>query len=113
MKRIRLIAILISAILAAASLYFRSAQITLSVIAGSAIVVGSFELLSLIIGRAMGRENKSPAVFIIAAFFKLTLLGLVLWFVVVHTPIHMLAFLVGLSTIVLSVAISGISNAKS
>lgn len=107
MKQIRIIAVLIAAVMALASLYFRSMQITLSVIAGSAIVITSFELLYLIVSHALGENKKSPVFFVIVALLKFSLLGFVLWFVVVHLPIHTLAFLAGLTTIVAAIVVYG------
>lgn len=108
MKRLRSIAIIIGAVMVLASIYFQSMRITLSVAAGSAIVILSYELLFLVVSRALSGGKRSPAVFVAIALFKLTLLGFVLWFVVVRTPIHALAFLAGLSTIVFAICVYGI-----
>jgi len=110
MKRIRIIAIIIAALMAVVSLYFQSMQITLSVIAGSAIVIASFELLYFIISRAFGKPRKSAAFIVITALLKFVLLGFILWYVVIRVPVHTLAFLVGLSTIVAAIIVDEACN---
>jgi len=112
MKFIRWASIIIAAIMAAASLYYRSAKITFSVIAGAAIVISSFELTNLVISRTLGGSKKSVTAFVIIALLKLTLLGFVLWYLVVKLPVHALAFIVGLTTMVITIGFFGLYNEK-
>lgn len=112
MKFIRWASIIIALVMAVASLYFRSARITLSVIAGAAIVISSFELTNLVISRTLGGSKRSVALFVIIALLKLTLLGFVLWFLVVKMPVHALAFIVGLTTMIITIGFFGLYNEK-
>ncbi len=110
MKEIRLSAFLVAAAMALASLYFRSANITLSVIGGSAIVILSFELLGFVVSRAVGKGKGLSAALVLIAVFKLLLLGTVLWFVVTRLPVNGVALLVGLSTILCAVGVSTVRD---
>ena len=53
-------------------------------------------------------KEKSRVILILAATVKFLLLGVILWLIVVKLPIHIAAFLVGLSTMVWAVCIYGI-----
>ena len=108
MKRLKIIAILIAASMTCASLYFRSVRITLSIAAGSAIVIISFELMRIIISRALSSAKTSKTFIVFMSALKFAILGILLWFIVVKLPIHPLAFLVGLMTMVIAITTEGI-----
>lgn len=112
MKIIRWVSIIVALLMAVGSLYFRSARITLSVLAGAAIIITSFELTNLVISRTLGQKKRSVMAFIIIALLKLTLLGLILWFLIVKMPVHALAFIVGLTTMIIAIGFVGLYNEK-
>jgi len=109
MNRIRFIAMFIAVVMMLGSFYFRSVNVTLSILAGSAIVIISFELLHVIVSRALSAKPSKLFIVILAAI-KFVILGILLWFVVVKLPIHPVAFLVGLMTMILAIGVEGIFN---
>ena len=97
-----------AAVLIVASLYFRSVPITFSVIAGAAVTVVSYQLLFFLVTRLLDTKTRSRPLLVGIAAFKLALLGFVLWWIVVKMSVHIAAFLVGLSTILLAAAVYGL-----
>lgn len=100
------ISYLVAALMILASIYYRSFNITLSVTLGAAIVIISFRLLCWLVANSFKEGRKWNLVII--AFLKLILLGGILWLVVVKLPVHNIALLAGLSTMVVAVIIYGL-----
>lgn len=112
MNIIRWASIVVALLMTAGSLYFRSARVTLSVLAGAAIIIASFELTNLVIGGTLGGNKRSVLTFIIIALLKLTLLGFILWFLIVKMPVHALALIVGLTTMIITIGFVGLYHEK-
>jgi hypothetical protein len=93
-----------------ASLFFKSVKITFSVFAGTAIAFSSWKAICFIVSHLMNSEKKSKRLVILAAFLKFALLGAVLWYAVNNLSVHILAFLAGLSTMVVAVTFYGLTD---
>lgn len=104
------ISYIIAALLILASLYYQSFNITLSVALGAAIVVISFKLLCWLIINSFKEAGRSKMGLFALALFKLAILGIILWLIVVKLPIHSIAFLAGLSTMVMAVLVYGLMS---
>jgi hypothetical protein len=105
MKTLNIIVGLVALLLTLGSFYFRSAQITISVALGSAIVIISYYLLALIFSQLASPGKTSKLFTALVAFIKLFIIGCALWFVVTKLKLHIPAFLFGLSTIIIAVCI--------
>lgn len=103
MNKFRYIYIIIALALIIVSLFFKSTKITVSLATGSAITIISYELLCFVLTRLFAKEKKSVVPLVFIAVFKLLIIGLIIWFIVINTDINIIAFLVGLSTILLSI----------
>jgi hypothetical protein len=95
----------VSILMIAASLFWWNKKISLSVLAGVAISAGSFFLLHLLISQAIKRTGAGRAALVVALMAKLGVVGVVLWFVITQVPVQAVAFMIGLSTIIISMAI--------
>ncbi len=108
MNSIRVTALIIMAVLAAASLPLHSFIITSSVCLGAALVIASYELMLILIGAMFGERKRPLIVFILIALLKFLLIGAFLWYVLSRLSINVLAFMAGLSTMVLAITAQGI-----
>ena len=108
MIRLRLIALSVTCTMILASFVYHSIKISLSVAAGSLIVIVSFELLQFIISRALNSEKPPKVFLVLAAIFKFMVLGVILWWLVVKIGVHPLAFMVGLMTMIITIVIEGL-----
>lgn len=87
------------------SVFWWDVKISLSLFAGAVVSVGSFFLLSLMISQALRRKGTTRAALFGVMVFKLVAVGAVLWFMVTRVPIQVVAFMIGLSAVVISIAI--------
>jgi len=106
LKRIEKLNIIIGILLVAVSfIIWQDSKLSLSLALGSVIGGANFWMLVKLVGKIFG-DGPSKWRFGLAIVLKFLVLILVLWLVVNRFPVHMIAFLVGLSTIVLAVIIS-------
>jgi len=95
----------VALLMLAISIAWMQPMVSLSLLGGAAISVGSFMLMRLIVEGALKRRGVTRAALIAAAFLKLAVVGVVLWWVVTRLAIRPLPFLVGLSTIMLAIGV--------
>ncbi len=96
---------IIALLMLAISIAWMQPGVSLSLLGGAAISVGSFMLMRLIVEGALKRRGITRAALVAAAFLKLAILGVVLWWVVTRLAIRPFPFMIGLSTIVLAVGV--------
>ena len=96
-----------------ASSYYRSLQITLSVLAGGAVAVFSFWSLRRSIEGVIQQQKESGSVlktgFLI---LKYPLLFAILAFLILKTPLHLIAWVVGFLSLVVAIVLEGLMPAK-
>jgi hypothetical protein len=95
----------VAVLMIAASLIWWNLRISLSLFAGVAISAGSFFLLHVLVSQAIKRSGIKRAALLVALIAKFGLVGWALWFVVTQLPIQTLAFMIGLSSVILSTGI--------
>lgn len=107
LKRVLWISGILTVILALGSIYYMSPKISLSLIGGSVIGAANFILLAraiqMLLGDGPAGKGRLAALF----FFKLVVLAGI-FVIILKLPIHMLAFVVGLSTTVVAITVSGL-----
>lgn len=107
LKRVMWITGVLTAILVLGSVYYMSPKISLSLVGGSGIGAANFYLLTRAIQGLLGGGTVGKGR--LSALFFLKFLALAgIFFVILKLPIHTLAFLLGFSTIVVAVAVSGL-----
>ena len=94
----------------AASLYFRSMEITLGVAAGGAVVALNFRWLTRIMEKALFGAETMKASLIINFFLKISFLLGTLGLLMVYTGVNKLAVAAGTSTIILAVLLRGVTE---
>lgn len=96
-----------------ASSYYRSLQITLSVLAGGAVAVFSFWSLRRSIEGVIQQQKESGSAlrtgFLI---LKYPLLFAILAFLILKTPLHLIAWVVGFLSLVIAIVLEGLMPAK-
>ena len=101
-------------ILAAVSGIFMKAQFTLGVILGGLIIIANFSLLHHTMRKAFSDQTimKSKKMALIAKFyFRLAIMGLILYILITQAWVNPLGLAVGLSIVVLSILNFGIRAA--
>ena len=86
-----------------ASLYYKSLPITLSVLAGVVFNLINFRLLTRLVVALLSKESEPKKGIALRLLVKYGVLGIVLGVLVLKTPLHPAAFLVGLSALVLAI----------
>lgn len=103
LARIERISFGVAAVMVLISALWLNWRITLSVLGGAAISIGSFAVLRFTMGQALARTGGLRVAFVLAAFLKLAALGFILWLVVRYLPINPWGFITGLSAILVSI----------
>lgn len=97
------------------SIYFLSPRITISVFLGGAIAILNFRLLALKLSSLVEEKEKvEKSSLIIFALLKYPLLFLVVGFLILKTPIHLIGFMFGFTSLIFAILSEGIfpSNHK-
>lgn len=95
------------------SLYFRSLQISVSLLLGGLIALGSFILLRRGVENTLQLQQESPSV-LKTGFLVLKypiLLGIIA-FLILKTPLHIVAWVVGFLSLVLAIVLEGLVPSK-
>lgn len=107
LKRVLWISGVLTVILTLGSIYYMSPKISLSLLGGSVIGAANFYLLTRAVQALLGGGAASKRRLAALFFFKLVALAGI-FVIILKLPIHTVAFLVGLSTIVVAVTIGGL-----
>ncbi len=94
--------------------FFMSHSMTLGVISGGFIAIANFALLQSIIRRAFQSDEIIKAkkiLLVVKSFFRLLILGVIIYILVTRGWVDPIGLTVGLSTIVFSIVSYGISRA--
>lgn len=86
-----------------ASIYFKSLPITLSVLVGVVFNLINFRLLTRLVVALLSKESEPKKGIALRLLVKYGVLGIVLGVLILKTPLHAFAFLVGLSALVLAI----------
>ena len=105
LNRIEKTSLVVASIMVLVSLAWMNVSVSASVAGGAAIAIGSFVLLHLFVRRAFGGSGTSRVTFLVAIVVKLAVVATILWVIVVYVPIQPVAFLVGLSAILISLLV--------
>ena len=96
------------------SIFWRSPVVTLGVIVGGGISVGAYMWLGSSLASIIKHPNRrSVRKFQVAFFFRLIVIGLLLYMAVAHWKVNPVALSVGLSVVVLSILIGTLRYLKS
>lgn len=97
--------LLIAISMALVSLLWRSAAISLSIVGGAALSFASFMLLRTLVERALRGSVAKRGLLVGAMMLKLAVIGVVLWVVILHAPVHIISFMAGLSALIVAVLV--------
>lgn len=96
-----------------ASSYYRSLQITLSVLAGGSIAILSFWTLRRSIeGLVQQQKESGNALKTGFLILKYPLLFALLAFMILKTPLHIIAWVVGFLSLVIAIVVEGLMPSK-
>ena len=91
------------------SLYFRSLQVSVSLLIGGVIALGSFILLRRGIESLVQRQQESPSALKTSFLvLKYPLLLALIAFLILKTPLHIVAWVVGFLSLVLAIVLEGL-----
>ena len=101
-------------ILAFISYFLMSNSITAGIILGGLIIIINFDILQSVVRRACPADGeiKAKKISLIAkTYFRLLVLGAIIYFLITRVRVDPLGLTVGLSTVVFSIVSFGISSA--
>lgn len=98
----------IALLASALSIALGSSRMAISIASGWIISLASFVVLAITVLKAFAGRNKASSLWALLGILKLLILGVILWWLLTNGVVEPLAFLGGFSTMVLSLAISGI-----
>ncbi|MFH1874587.1 MAG: ATP synthase subunit I [Pseudomonadota bacterium] len=110
MKKLQLFVWLVTALLVAGSLFFRSQLVTFSLGAGCLLVITSFYAIYLTTHLFYSSKTSTKILAGLISIFKFAILGLLLWLIITKIPLNLWAFLIGLATIFFAILIYAIYN---
>lgn len=97
------------------SIYFLSSRITISVLLGGGIAVLNFRWLAVKLSSLVEEKEKvEKSGMILFALLKYPLLFLVIGFLFLKTPIHIIGFMIGFASLIFAILSEGVfpSNRK-
>ena len=100
-------------LLSAASYFFMSNSITFGVISGGCIIIANFKFLQSTIRKTFDPEEPgklNKAKLIVKSFFRLSILGVILFLLIKLNLVHPIGLTIGLSTVVISIVSFGITR---
>lgn len=112
LRRVLWISGVLTTLLALGSIYYMSPKISLSLIGGGGIGAANFYLLTRAVQGLMGGEAAGKRRLAALFFFKLLVLAGV-FVVILKLPVHMVAFLIGFSAIVIAIVVAGLIPERS
>lgn len=101
-------------ILSSASYFFMSHSTTLGIILGGGIIIVNFGFLQATIRKAFQKEELAKtrkALLIVKSFFRIFLLGVIIYLLITRGLVDPVGLTVGLSVVVFSIVSFGIRNA--
>ena len=101
-------------ILSNISFFLMNNYLTLGIILGGLIIITNFNVLQYSLRRAFpskGAMNARKLPIIAKYYFRLLLLGAIIYLLIVHEWVDPVGLAVGLSTVVISIVIFGITSA--
>ena len=113
-RDLKMRSLIILLILASISYFLMSNSITAGIILGGLIIIINFDILQSVVRRAFPADGeiKAKKISLIAkTYFRLLVLGAIIYFLITHVRVDPLGLTVGLSTVVFSIVSFGISSA--
>lgn len=107
LKRVLWISAVLTGLLALGSIYYMSPKISLSLVGGSVMGAANFYLLSHAVHALVGDGTASKGRLVALFFFKFVALAGI-FIVILKLPIHTVAFVIGISTVVVAVTTVGL-----